>query len=103
MQETRRHTSLLPHGVFASLSAEPELFEFLLAGKPGVLEELLSSIKDTEFVRKHPLEEVHDSPNICMSIGIVGDDAGVFANQKVFTRVKHKTKKKHQTTEKDNI
>ena len=70
-----------------------------MKGKPGVLDKFWSAIRTTDFVQKHPVEEVHNSPSTCVPIGIFGDDAGVFSNQKVIPWDKlryNKERDKHQ-------
>jgi len=79
-----RHCCFLPHELFACLSAYPELFSELLSGPAGTLEQFWEHTAETEWFQRHPLQhEIEASPQLCVPIGIHGDDAGVFSNDKV--------------------
>ena len=84
MQETEvNHAALLPHEAFSTLSEFPELFKDLLTGPDGNLQRFWDNTANTRWFQKHPLPELHASPQLCVPIGIHGDDAGVFGIEKV--------------------
>ena len=81
-ETTGVHAALLPHETFASLGKYPELFKELLCGPDGNLQDFWQ--KSTGRWRTHhPIPEVHSAPGQCIPLGIFGDNAGVYAAQKV--------------------
>ncbi len=82
-ETTSEHFAFLPHELFAKLSECPELLAELLTGPPGNLDAFWRSTAETQWCQRHPLPEIHTNPGRCVPIGLHGDDAGVFGNQKV--------------------
>lgn len=82
-EQSVEHCAFLPHELMSSLSNFPELFEMLLTGPAGTLESFWQNVAETAWYQQHPVPTLHDSPARCIPIGLHGDDAGVFANEKV--------------------
>lgn len=80
---TKEHAAFLPHEMFSSLSCVPELFEELLIGPPGALENFWDKTSSTEWFQRHPVQELRHSPRLVVPCGMHGDDAGVFQTEKV--------------------
>ena len=81
-ETTGVHAALLPHETFASLGKYPELFKELLCGPDGNLQNFWHQ-STGRWRTHHPIPEVHSAPGQCIPLGIFGDDAGVYAAQKV--------------------
>jgi hypothetical protein len=69
---------LLARETFASLARVAELFEELVIGQPGLLDAFWRNAAEAEL-----LPELRANPNLCVAIGMHGDDAGVYQIEKV--------------------
>ena len=81
-EEFRPHAAFLPHETFASLAHWPELFNELLCGDAHNLEAFWGA-SASPWLERHPVPQVSTRPSMRVPLGIHGDDAGLFAAQKV--------------------
>ncbi len=77
------HSCILPHELFGTLYKFKDLFAHMFIGADGVLEAFWEHAKSSDWYKRHPVFEVSQDPTHCVPIGIYGDDAGVFNNEKV--------------------
>ena len=76
-ETTQQHFVFLPHEVFGSLGRHPEIFELLITGQPGKLDEFWNKTSHTMWYQRHPIDAVRREPARCVPIGIHGDDASM--------------------------
>ncbi len=75
------HSALLPHETFASLAVHTDLFNELLRGPPGQLENFWAKSAESLWFQQHPLrDEISHRPQLCIPAGLHGDEGGVFGS-----------------------
>ena len=77
------HSCILPHELFGSLYKFEDMFAHMFLGAAGAMDFCWEHSRSTDWYKRHPVFEVPPNLDKCVPIGIYGDDAGVFNNEKV--------------------
>jgi len=78
-EDTAPQSVLLPHEVFANIASFPDLFDVLFKGVPGALQTFWENA--SWWCERHPLyEELRATPELCIPIGMHGDEGGVYGS-----------------------